>query len=99
MLSLVKNLTHLGHSLLSVREAAAIELAEFQYCSESAEVATNFVTVMFNSQRWEDRFGAIVASAILAKKAKEYTWQYLSKFVMEEKIPKLILDTEFRVRS
>jgi len=29
MLSLVKNLTHLGHSLLSVREAAAIELAEF----------------------------------------------------------------------
>jgi len=29
---------------------------------------------MFNSQRWEDRFGAIVASAILAKKAKEYTW-------------------------
>ena len=62
-------------------------------------MATSFVNVMFSSQRWEDRFGAIFGCTVLAGKARNLTWEYLLKSVLEEKIPSLVFDPEFRVRS
>jgi len=49
MLSLVKTLTRLGDRQLIVREKAALELEDFNFNAESADIAVVFITVMFNS--------------------------------------------------
>jgi hypothetical protein len=54
---------------------------------------------MFISQRWEDRFGAILGCTSLAKKALTHTGDFLLKTVFEQKIPVLLFDPEFRVRN
>lgn len=99
MLNLVKTLTRLGDRQLLVREKAALELENFNFTAESAEIATSFITVMFSSQRWEDRFGAILGCTSLAKKAMTFTSEFLLKIVAEQKVPILMFDPEFRVRN
>lgn len=54
---------------------------------------------MFSSQRWEDRFGAILGCTSLAKKAMTLTNDFLLKTVVELKVPILMFDPEFRVRN
>ena len=54
---------------------------------------------MFSSQRWEDRFGAILGCTSLAKKAMTFTSEFLLKTVVEQKVPILMFDPEFRVRN
>jgi hypothetical protein len=66
---------------------------------------------MYNSKRWEDRYGAINASVLLVSKfypvsqgeEKAIVDSALSDFVWNtiriEKIPFLIVDDEFRVRN
>lgn len=64
--------------------------------------------VMYNSTRWEDRFGAINGSMMLIKNfyvplgelgvdsaLKDFTWNALRA----EKVPQMMLDNEFRVRN
>ena len=67
MLSLIKILTRLGDRQHLVREKAFEEFALLTFDSDEAEVCINYITMMYNSQRWEDRFGAIRASVVLAK--------------------------------
>ena len=66
---------------------------------------------MYNSKRWEDKFGAINASILLVSKfypisigeEKALVDSALSDFIWNtvriEKIPLLIIDEEFRVRN
>lgn len=54
---------------------------------------------MLSSQRWEDRFGAILACSSLAKKAFSLTSDFIVKVVIEQKVPVLMSDPEFRVRN
>ena len=66
---------------------------------------------MYNSKRWEDRYGAINASILLVSnfypvsndEEKALVDSALSDFVWNtiriEKIPFLIVDEEFRVRN
>jgi hypothetical protein len=66
---------------------------------------------MYNSKRWEDRYGAINASILLVSnfypvsndEEKAIVDSALSDFVWNtiriEKIPFLIVDEEFRVRN
>jgi hypothetical protein len=66
---------------------------------------------MYNSKRWEDRYGAINASTLLVSnfypvsndEEKAIVDSALSDFVWNtiriEKIPFLIVDEEFRVRN
>jgi ATP sulfurylase len=67
MLSLIKILTRLGDRQHLVREKAYEELTQSNFDAEEAEVCINYITMMYNSQRWEDRFGAIRASVVLTK--------------------------------
>jgi len=69
MLTLVKILSRLGDRQHIVRERAAFELEDYEFNFESAEITQSFVNVMFSSQRWEDRCGAILACCVLANKA------------------------------
>lgn len=92
MLALVKTLTRLGDRQHLVREKAALELEEFSFEYESAEMATSFIGMMYSSQRWEDRFGAILGSIALAKSAKDLASEFLWKNILEEKITVLIQD-------
>lgn len=66
------------------------------------------IKVMYNSERWEDRFGAINASIIFLKQfyqlnADGYLDSIVSDFVWNniraDKVPKLMTDPEFRVRN
>lgn len=66
MLSLIKILTRLGDRQHLVREKALEEFALLTFDSDEAEVCINYITMMYNSRRWEDRFGAIRASVVLA---------------------------------
>ena len=98
MLNLIKTLTRLGDRQHIVRDKAAIELEDFEFDSDTAEVATSVLNVMFSSTRWEDRFGAVLGCTVLSSKARSFTSEYLLKTVLEEKVPQLIFDSEFRVR-
>lgn len=61
--------------------------------------------IMFNSSRWEDRFGAIQGSVLLAKfyyepDTKDPAIKYFFwNTIRAEQINKLMLDPEFRVRN
>lgn len=55
-------------------------------------MATSFIGMMYSSQRWEDRFGAILGSIALAKSAKDLASEFLWKNILEEKITVLIQD-------
>lgn len=63
---------------------------------------------MFNSSRWEDRFGAINGSILLIEfmydkskpngvdnVLKDFVWNT----IRVDKLPKLLIDSEFRVRN
>jgi hypothetical protein len=66
---------------------------------------------MFNSSRWEDRFGAITSSCLLIKffypikendeqpfidsELRDFVWNW----IRIEQIPRLLKDSEFKVRS
>jgi len=63
-----------------------------------------FFKQMFNSIRWEDRFGAINGSLAFIEQEQEtskssamedYMWSY----ILEERFPTLLIDEEFRVRN
>lgn len=68
----------------------------------------DLLKVMFNSQRWEDRFGAINGSILLIEKfydtskergvdsaLKDFVWNNIRM----TQIPLLMVDKEFRVRN
>jgi len=62
--------------------------------------------MMFNSSRWEDRFGAINGSILLVKffyNREEENDPALKYFVWNtfrgEQLSKLLIDSEFRVRN
>lgn len=72
------------------------------------DIMIDVIKVMYNSERWEDRFGAINASIIFLKQfyqlnADGYLDSIVSDFVWNniraEKVPKLMTDPEFRVRN
>ena len=63
-----------------------------------------FFKQMFNSVRWEDRFGAVNGSLAFIEQGQgsgrsaameEYMWSYL----LEVRFPTLLTDEEFRVRN
>ena len=71
-------------------------------------IMIDIVKVMYNSSRWEDRFGAINGSILLIEKfydttaedgvdhkLKDFVWNTLRP----EKVPSLLRDDEFRVRN
>lgn len=84
-------------------------------CGESADVQRNarlimidVLKVMYNSARWEDRFGAVNGSIVLIEKfydtsaeggvdsvLQDFVWNTLRP----EKVPALLKDGEFRVRN
>ena len=61
--------------------------------------------IMFNSTRWEDRFGAITGSALLAKFYYEPGTKepaivnFFWNDIRSTQINKLLVDPEFRVRT
>ena len=57
---------------------------------------------MFNSIRWEDRFGAINGSLAFIEQEQgrsESMNQYMWSYIIEERFSKLLIDDEFRVRN
>lgn len=83
MLNLVKVLTRLGDRQHLIREKAALELEDSTFTVESTEIATSFLTVMFSSQRWEDRYGAILGCTALARKSFALSTDFMLKTVLE----------------
>ena len=71
------------------------------------QIMIDVIKVMFNSTRWEDRFGAINATILLIKfnyfRENENLDPTLIDFiwnnVRNEKVPMLMVDQEFRVRN
>lgn len=71
------------------------------------QMMIDVIKVMFNSARWEDRFGAINGTILLIKfnyfKENENLDPTLIDFiwnnVRNEKVPMLMVDQEFRVRN
>lgn len=65
----------------------------------------DILKIMFNSTRWEDRFGAINGSVLLAKfyyepETKDPAIKYFFwNNIRSEQINKLMVDEEFRVRN
>jgi hypothetical protein len=81
-------------------------------CSQDEAVARQVMIdtlkVMYNSSRWEDRFGAVNGSILLihfmyntSREAgvnsalKDFVWNT----IRAEKLPNLMIDYEFRVRN
>ena len=81
-------------------------------CSEDEAVARQIMIdtlkIMYNSSRWEDRFGAVNGSILLIhfmydtskengvnSALKDFIWNT----IRTEKLPKLMIDYEFRVRN
>ena len=69
---------------------------------EREVIAIAFFKQMFNSARWEDRFGAIQGSLAFIQQQGtksatilEYMWSYIIK----DRFTKLLVDDEFRVRN
>ena len=69
---------------------------------EREVIAIAFFKQMFNSARWEDRFGAIQGSLAFIQQQGtksatilEYMWSY----IIRDRFTKLLVDDEFRVRN
>ena len=71
-------------------------------------IIIDVLKLLYNSSRWEDRYGAINGSILLVKHfyvrddngqvnttLKDFVWNT----IRAEKIPQLMLDKEFRVRN
>ena len=104
----VDTLTLLGDHQHLKRERAYLRLqnmlqeTDLETQAEREVIALAFFKQMFNSARWEDRFGAIQGSLAFiqqqgAKSAtvEEYMWGYIIK----DRFTKLLVDDEFRVRN
>lgn len=72
--------------------------------ADGEAISLAFFKLMFNSTRWEDRFGAINGSlafiehgqgASRSTAMEEYMWSC----ILEERLPTLLTDEEFRVRN
>jgi len=84
------------------------EVGDVEYQNYTRSIMIDVIRVMFNSARWEDRFGAINGSVLLIKyfykkNADGYIDSSLSDFVWNTiramHVPKLMTDPEFRVRN
>lgn len=72
------------------------------------QVMIDIIKIMFNSKRWEDRFGAINGSILLIKFTYDMSREegvdpmlvdFVWNTIRAEKVPQLMTDPEFRVRN
>ena len=111
---LVSKLTKLGDRLHLNREQAENTLAgqlipELLKNPDEKEtimaIIIEVLKVMYHSSRWEDRYGAINGSTLLIRhfygeKEEDPTLKYFVwNIIRAEKIPVLLVDSEFRVRN
>ena len=120
---MVNKLTKLGDRLHLNREQAYSQLDQEVFrtilgakdqdgvaiLEDTARAITiDVAKVMYNSERWEDRFGAINATILFVQKFYRpnkdgYLDSVLTDFiwntVRSDRVPKLMVDTEFRVRN
>ena len=117
---MVNKLTKLGDKLHLNREQAQANLEssvlkdicalgeEDNVYIHSRQIMIDLLKVMYNSSRWEDRYGAINGSILLIEKfydttrergvdsaLKDFVWNT----IRATQLPLLMVDKEFRVRN
>jgi hypothetical protein len=110
---LINKLSKLGDRLHLNREQAQAsldtdvlpKLTEGEAKQNTSLMMIDVLKLMFNSTRWEDRYGAINGSILLLKyfysaEENEPTIKYFFwNTIRSEQISKLLIDGEFRVRN
>jgi len=103
-LALLGDHQHLRREKALKKLTDILETAQVGEREEHETVMVAFFKQMLHSQRWEDRFGAIngVLALIQMKQTagtmaslESFLWEY----ILDESFPKLLVDSEFRVRN